>query len=253
MAVYDPRLFFSTEDRELLRLLALIVLEQEGWAGPNTTSDGTHLTQNEAHKLVSLLQEFVASKKFRESAYLTEGLFGAHPENGLLRDLYLKGRRSVGRSRAVAHIQWENLLGRIGIWPTHSRSERVWYQASATPMSMEHFLKMERRLAIAADIHPAVRDLIDRYVKYRLDYVEKVRTGSVKMEKDQVFAGPNNLLGRLKTDLNSPIGISPIKTNKIIGVMTIVMDLGSLYTTRDWSVASFLSQIAGSIPFVALD
>ena len=29
MAIYDPRLFFSKEDRELLRLLALIVLEQE--------------------------------------------------------------------------------------------------------------------------------------------------------------------------------------------------------------------------------
>ena len=253
MAIYDPLLFFSKDDRELLRLLALIVLEQEGWIGGNTARDCTSLSHQEAIELVTLLEEFVSSKKFRESAYLTESLFGGGSSHNLLRDLYLKGRRSIGRSRAVAHIQWENLLGRIGILPIHSQSESVWYRASATPMSVEHFLKMERKLAVAAEIHPAVRDLIDRYVRYRLSYVDKVRSGSIHLSKNQIFDGPNNLLGQLKNETSNPIGISPINTNKIIGVMTIVMDLGSLYTTRDWSVASFLSQIAGSVPYVALD
>ena len=110
-------------------------------AGPDTIA----LSDSEANRLLELLESFVSSRKFVEGSYLLiERLFGTGSlYDKELRDIYLSWRRKAGRSRAVATIQWENLLGRIGTWTAGRGNPNVWYRASANPMPLEHFLRME--------------------------------------------------------------------------------------------------------------
>lgn len=255
MAIYDPELFLSSSDRELLRLLAELVLQwDDPRAGSNYTRETAPLSAVESETLLRLLEGFVTSKKFVEGSYLIEKIFGGGSlYDSELRDIYLSWRRRVGKSRAVATIQWENLLGRVGIWTTDRGNPQVWYRANASPMELEYFLKMEARLASAARLHPRVKALILDFVKARLKAIEEIRFGRQKIEAGQVSDGPKSLLSHLQDNRPNPSETPPVSKSKLIGVMTIVLDFSALYTTRDWSVAGFLSTVAGALPPATLD
>lgn len=150
MAIYNPEVFLTREDRELLRLLAELLLSCEGSGPTNVARDQVPLSRQESKKLLGLLEQFITSKKFVEGSYFVEKLFSENSlYDGSLRDIYLGWRRRHGKSRAVATIQWESFLGRLGIWTPRRGNPQAWYRASASPMSIEHFLRMERRLASA--------------------------------------------------------------------------------------------------------
>ena len=255
MAIYNPELFLTDTDRELLRLLGELVLSLSNQQLSNARRDEVPLSDIEAFQLFELLEQFVSSKKFVEGAYLIEKLFGGKSlYDKDLRDIYLSGQRRVGRSRAVATIQWENLLGRIGIWTAERGNPNVWYRASANPMPADHFFRMEAKLADAAHVHPRVKILILKLVQARLSVVDAVRFGRRKLEVGAVTNEPKQLLSVLQKGRHDSIGSPPMKTSKLVAIMTIVMDLSALYTTRDWSVpTSFLSAIAGAVPPALLD
>jgi len=166
---------------------------------------------------------------------------------------YLSWRRRVGKSRAVATIQWENLLGRVGIWTTSRGNPDIWYRATANPMALDHFVRMEAKLATAAQVHPRVKNLILKLVNARLSFIEEVRFGRTKLPRRAISDPPKELLAALQNDRTSPIGPRPMKTSKLVAIMTIVMDFSALYTTRDWSVTAFLSTVAGAVPPAVLD
>jgi hypothetical protein len=251
VAIYPPDIFLTAADRELLTLLADLVLSWDSASNSNISRTEIPLSNVEASRLLELLEQFVSSKKFVEGSYLIERILGGGSlYDKDLRDIYLSWRRRAGRSRAVATIQWENLLGRIGIWTSARGNPNVWYRASARPMSLDHFMRMESKLANAADLHPRVRVLILNLVKARLSFIEEVRFGRKKLNPRSISGPPKDLLSTLKHD---KIGPPPMKTTKLAGIMTIVMDFTVLYTTRDWSVAAFLSTIAGAVPPALLD
>jgi hypothetical protein len=254
VAIYPPDIFLNDTDRELLRLLGELVLSWSNQECSNSSPGEVPLSNSEAVRLVELLEQFVSSKKFVEGSYLTEKLFGGDSlYDRDLRDIYLSGRRRVGRSRAVATIQWENLLGRIGIWTTERGNPDLWYRASAQPMPLDHFIRMEAKLANAARVHPRVVVLILKLVEARLSHIDEIRFGRRKLSSGTVSEPPKQLLSMLQRGRKDSMGVPPMKTSKLVGIMTIVMDLSVLYTTRDWSVASFLSAIAGAAPPVLLD
>ena len=254
MAIYNPALFLTDTDRELLRLIGELVLSWNSQDHSNATCDEVPLSDTEAIRLLELLEQFVTSKKFVEGSYLIERLFGPGAlYDGELRDIYLSWRRRAGKSRAVARIQWENLLGRVGIWTTSRGNPDVWYRASANPMPIDHFVRMEARLANAAQVHPRVKALILKLVNTRLSFIQDVRFGREELAPNSISEPPKELLATLRRESGSRVGVPPMKTSKLVGIMTIVMDFSAIYTTRDWSVTAFLSTIAGAVPPAVLD
>lgn len=255
MAIYDPRLFLSRDDKELLRLLGEILLANDSRAKQgNCPVEAVPLSDDEAAELLGLLESFVSSKKFVEGSYFVERLFSdASLYSGELRDIYLGWRRRFGGSRAVATIQWENLLGRIGLWTPNRENPNVWYRASASPMDFGHFLKMERKLADAARLHPRLKSLILEFVAARAAAIEEIRFGRAKLEPGQVSQSPKLLLNDCRDVGKDQVGPAPLSTTRLAGVMTIVLDFSALFTTRDWSVAGFMSTVAGALPTASLD
>lgn len=254
MAIYDPALFLTANDKELLRLLGELVLTDEGveWQS-NHESEYTPLSDREARKLLELLEEFVSTKRFIESAYFVEKLFSDSYDSIELREIYLKWRRKYGKSRAVATVQWQNFLARLGAISPFEGADRVWYRASASRMSLDHFLRMEEKLLETAGLSPRIRALVMTYLRSRAESVEQVRNRKTRMHIGQVSAKPKEIITALKCDQQSQFGHQPLKTSKIAAVITIVMDFSALYTTRDWSVTGFMSTVAGALPSAALD
>jgi len=254
MAIYDPQIFLTKDDKELLRLLSELLVDIDGSNNRNWHSANVPLSDSENENLLSLLEQFVDSKKFQEGAYFIEKLFSSESlYDKTLRDIYLFWRRRLGKSRAVAAIQWENFLGRLGLWTNQRGNPNVWYRANAEPMDIQHFLQMEQKLAQAAGLNPRVRALIMRFVTARIATLDKIRQGEAKILPGQVKSSPQDLLNLLKTEKSGKLGVQPISTSKISGILTIVMDFSTLYTTRDWSVTSVLSATAGALPSVLLD
>lgn len=253
MAIYDPSLFLTRNDKEVLQLLGELVLAQEGvtWKS-NAPENHTVMSDGEAIKLLGLLQDFIETKRFKESAYFVENVFSRTADLKILREIYLKWRKAYGRSRAVATVQWEELLLRLGATGPFASGEPVWYRASAIEMPIPHFLRMESKLTRAADLSPYVSKLILEYVSSRVDAIEDVRSRRITLTPGTVRSLPESLISSIKSRLGYR-DLAPIPTTKIAAVMTIVMDMSALYTTRDWSVTGFLSTIAGALPPAILD
>ena len=253
MAIYDPDLFFTNTDLELLRLLGdLVLCWDENAERANYPAGEVPLSPAEARQLLRLLEAFVSSRKFVEGSYLIERLFGGEAfTDPNLRDVYLGWRKRVGKSRAVATVQWENLLRRIGL-SVGAPNPPIWYRASAQPMPLDHFVKMEMKLADAAHVHPRVKALIYKLVEARKEYLTEVRFGRRKLTSGAISEAPKPLIYALRKSA-SRTGAAPMSTTKLAGIMTIVMDFSALYTTRDWSVTGFLSTIAGAVPPAILD
>lgn len=255
MAIYSPDLFLTKDDRELLRLLGSLLMSCERSAGfTNVGREEVPLSHVESEELLTLLEQFVTSKKFQEGSFFIERLFSNDSlYDGRLRDIYLSWRRRYGKSRAVATVQWENFLGRLGLWTVARDNPNVWYRASASPMTMSHFLRMERKLAVRAGLHPRVQNLILMFVSAREAALDRVRRGEATLDSGSIREAPTELLYELREASTGHLGGRPMSTSKLTGIMTIVMDFATLFTTRDWSVTSVLSATAGAVPAVLLD
>lgn len=254
MAIYDPTPFLTSTDRRLLILLSKLILDAEGVEyASNRAVDSVDLTLDESRELLELLEQFISSRRFQESAYLLETLFsGKSFESRHLRDIFLRWRKFHGKSRALATDQWEMFLSRLGIAPRRYGSA-PWYRRDAIPMPLDHFLRMERKLAAASGISPRVQELLLSYVQRQFHYLQELRHESARLQPGQISNKPNAIVSILRQNRNSRIGVPPLSTTKIAATMTIVMDLGAVYTTRDWSVAGFLSTLAGAAPHAMLD
>lgn len=254
MAIYSPEPFLTSFDKELLRLLSELVLQQEqGWTA-NHSRDHVELSDPESRLLIELLEQFLASKRAQQAAYLLEEIFsGSEGDLSGAREIFLRGRVERGRTRAVASVQWNEFLMRLGAYPSTKSERRYWHRPSADPMPLDHFLRMEARLIDAANIHPTVRSLILGYVRLNVQNLSRVLSGEETIKRGHILKKPKEVSQSLREDISSVIGVKPISVQKIAAVMTIVMDMSVLYTTRDWSVTGFMSTIAGAIPPATID
>jgi hypothetical protein len=89
MAIYPPIVSLSDDDRELLRLLAEIVLSHDEVPDRNHPIDEATLTEREGERLLQLLEQFAEHRKFIEGSHFIEKLFsGIDPDNKSLQDIY---------------------------------------------------------------------------------------------------------------------------------------------------------------------
>lgn len=98
MAIHEPEIRLTGDDRDLLRLLAeLILSSHDDRISSNYPTNSTVLSDNEARQLVLLLENFVSSRKFVEGSYLIEHVFNRDVDDHALRSLYLAWKKRHGR------------------------------------------------------------------------------------------------------------------------------------------------------------
>jgi hypothetical protein len=250
VAIYEPKLILSAADREALVLLAQLALASQGEDQGNISCDAVALSPAEARHLLELLEQFAGSRLFLEGAYFTEGLAngqGWHDDR--LREIYLSWRVRRGRTRVASTQAWREFMLRAGFY----FSENAWMwprdlkRNPLRPMTLQHFLAMERKLVSASGLHPRVASLIVSFVESAIPTLEalrerkaQVRLGSIKNFVDRfVHDLRDHIKGREKT---------PMTRRKVIAISTIVMDTAALFATRDWTAAGVLSGLAAVAP-----
>jgi hypothetical protein len=110
-------------------------------------------------------------------------------------------------------------------------------------MSFDHFLRMEKRLLATAEIHPRVANLVLDFVQRALPDLDnlrawktRIRPGSLRKLVDGFLLGLRDHLKGRERD--------PMSRQRVIAIMTVVMDTSALFATRDWTAAGVLSSLA---------
>lgn len=244
MVTYPPTPTLSTNDRRLIKLMATLLLEQiEGQSiSSNRSADEVVLTDQEAGELLELLDRLVESKQFVETATFVEGLAGANTVNDRqLREIYLSARKRKGRSRAVASYHWAEFCVRLGIV-----KGPIW-NVSATPMSLEHFYEMERRLLSAAGVAPRVIAVVMKVVIAQSSGLQRLREGKQSLSRGVVKQAIIDPFLRLRERSAQRIGSRQVSVTRVAAALTLMSDISIMFTTRDWSVAGTLSTMAGAL------
>jgi hypothetical protein len=250
MAIYEPQIALSDADREALALLAQLVLAAaDGSGGHNLGCEAAPLSLSQARRLVILLEDLFSSKRFVEGCYFVEGVSnGKGWGDPRLREIYLSSRRRLGFTRVASTYIWNEFVVRVGF----SASQNAWLWprpggARTVPMELEHFLKMERKLADTAELHPRVSALINEFLESRLPQIQRVRDHELSLPDGtmRLFAG--SFLAELKRVAEGNEE-KPISKRKLIAISTLVMDVGALFITRDWTATGTMSMIGATLP-----
>lgn len=249
MAIYHPSLFLSGADKEALVLLGQLILAEQG-EGHNMCRDWVALSPAEAERLLSLLESFSASRLFVEGSYFAEGMANGDAwTDGGLREIYLSQRRRQGRTRVMSSRVWSEFVLRAGfnnsseawMWPTNLR------RSPLRPMPLDHFLRMEVRLASAARLHPRVQALIVKFIQGTIPTLADIRERKAEVQRGSLRAFVDGFIQNL-SDHVSGREKRPMSRRQVVAVSTIVMDMAAMFSTRDWTAAGVLSSLAGLAP-----
>lgn len=250
MAIYPPSLLLTDDDREVLALLAQLVLTSEEGGGRNLLRGEIALSPHEAHRLLVLLEQFVSSKLFLEGSYFTEQLAnGEGLTNVRLKEIYLSWRSRRGRTRVASTYTWHEFTVRSGL--VTSKDAWIWPQrlnrSPVRPMLLSHFVAMERKLTNAAGLHPRVANLVMEFVESALPYVDKIREMQASVEPGTINSFVKEFINDLHDHTRGQEKL-PMSRKRVIGLSTIIMDTAALFATRDWTTAGVLSSLAAVAP-----
>jgi hypothetical protein len=235
MPVLDPELRLSAGDKQLLRLLARMVLEYETRPlRPSNAAGGVMpLTDDQADELFRLLQRYADSREFIEGSTFVE-LISEGRETDELRELYLSRRAQRGRKRVLASAHWSEFLRRLGA------GHRGGVGYGPAPLPYERFLTLENRLLRAANLNPQVIDLAIRMLRQQKGEVDEVRTGRTPLRRGSLRT---ILIGR---PLSGQSVDREITVRRAMSAIALICDFAVLFTTRDWSVVGTRSGMAAS-------
>ncbi len=241
MAIRTPEVALNASDKKLLLLLGKLLTEEASTS--NAPRDKILLSDTEAEELVQLLEKFLESRWFQESAYFVESLTRLD-EAVVAKELFLSNRQHRGRSRALASIHWEDFRRRFGkapVWNPH---------VSATAMPFEHFRKMEKRLFEAAGLSPRVVRMLLKFLDSQRKDVEGARSNQMPLEHGDVKRPILETLNPIRGDRrHADRELSPTKVSAAI---VVIADVSVLISTRDWGVAGKMSTIAGALGCLAV-
>lgn len=250
MAIYTPTLLLSQADKRALALLSQLILAADEQTSNNLRSNIIALAPSEAAELLRLLEDFSQSKLFHEGAYFTEQMStgnGLHLDR--LKRIYGNWRRRRGKTNVASSQRWTEFVVRSGfkfsknawIWPSDLRRTPV------SPMSLEHFYKMERRLAYTAGLHPRVQDLISDYLISIGPQIQEMRNEGSGLEDGTLRKFVEGFFDDLRLHF-SGAETQPMSRRRLVSLSTLVMDTGALFATRDWTATGVLSGIGAVIP-----
>jgi hypothetical protein len=248
VAIYEPENWLTDTDRELLQLLAELVTDTPFKYRGNLSPGETALSDEEAYRLVELLDELQSSRKFIEGSYFVEKItMGVNKPDSDLREIFLSWRKHYGRSRALSSGHWRNFLHRLGI-ENYASSYLVGDPfIQGKQMSYEYFREMERTLLSQRGVSQRIRAIVLTVVDTYAKDVNAARKGERKLPDGAISKLPATIIH----SLSSKAGSRSLSSSKIAGLMTAVTDMSVLFTTRDWSVAGTISTIAGGFAAVS--
>lgn len=248
MPVRPPEITLSADDRRLLELLARLIASDAGHQANYHPGREVVLSDAEAQELVLLLEQFAASPRFVDGSHFVEKLFGPpSPPHVDDREIYLKWRKRNGRSRALASTHWQEFLVRLGLSKNRGGYLVGGPIIQAQRMDLHRFLQLERALLEHSNLSPRVRALVFRLVYAQTNALEAMRNGHAVLPKGSVTRLPERVSREVYEARESSVGVKPMSTNKIAGIMTVVIDMLALFTTRDWNVVGTLSTVAGAL------
>lgn len=238
MAIYPPQPLLTSIDKELLVLLAKVVLEQNRHSyDGNVGEDHLLISDEDAAELCDLLTEYANSHAFMRAATFTEMVSdGRLSDDSKAREIYLKTRSERGRKRVLSSRQWADFRARLGLAVPA-------YSTGVVPMDSIQFVEMEVRLLRALRVHPALEKLIEDLVIRRSDIFERIERREQILSPGQIRRSVMFIVEHLRGSLG---GIH-VPKNQIVGVATLVSDVTVMFSTRDWGVAGTLSTMAGAL------
>jgi hypothetical protein len=236
--VYKPAIFLNSREKELLRVLAeLLVSQYSAPKGPtNFTSKEVVLSDAEAERLFQLLVQLMSSREFIEkSAFVAyacqEGLFS----NNRARQIFINYSRRNGYTKALTNVAWENFVERFN-GSGRGPSKLI----TAEEMSLEHFYAMEKKLFSELVPYSFLITELLIYIRRVESQIEQARHNQLRysidlMKSVSVFADCLSSGNRLFSRIN------------LSSVFIVVANTGVLFTTRDWNAAGGLSTIGGAL------
>jgi len=245
VAIYDPIPILEPRRRKLLVLLAKLLDESldDEPSHSNRPAGKIVLTDSERQELRKLLSELASDRSFVVAVTFVDGLAGrSNLTESELREIYLSERRKRGRKRALASMHWADFLARLG-----RTSGPIYSLKSTDQMSFDYFHRMEERLFQALGFSQRVTNYLLRKISNTKPAVEAARDplGEGLSPKRSLLAESRAELERLEMLLHDKISGHNVSVNRIASMTTVVSNLSVLFTTRDWSVAGFMSVIAG--------
>lgn len=249
MPIYEPSLWLSNDDREILAILAQIVITQTDDECSNLDPSHVTLSPSEASRLLLLLEEFLGSKLFVEGAYFVENLAnGEGWSDDRVREIYLSWRKRRGQSRMMSGRRWNEFTIRSGFSASQNAVMFTSVQRNPLrPMTLAHFVAMEKKLVSAAELNPRVRDLIIRFVEMQLKQVEDLQNRKIKIKQGAI----RRFVSSFRTDIaliQKGRETIPISRQRAIALSTIIADMSALFVTRDWTAAGVISTVASMAP-----
>jgi hypothetical protein len=233
MAIQDPKPRYSRQDKRLIALLAQLVVEARSIESGGNAPRGTVLLSDaESRELVDLLEQLLASGEFLEETYFIENIHRSGDPR--MQRTFEAARSRRGRAKAMGWLHYNEFQSRFWTGSGHS--------SSTQPMEFEYFMQMEERLLREIGIHPDVRALVLRLLDQHRRKIEGIRAGHDGLVPGSIRIGFERILQALKL----PTGAPPIRPERVAGAMTLVANLGCLFTSRDWSVAGTISAIGGA-------
>jgi hypothetical protein len=248
MAIYEPHLFLSPNDKETLILLGEIALSAYGERS-NICSDSIALSPREAEQLLKLLEDFASSKRFLEGAYLAEGLANDQAwSDPRLKRIYSSQRAKHGQSQIMSGQHWRELVVRAGIGTAGNTDMGYanFRRGPVRPMSQAHFLKMEAKLAASAGLNPRVQRILIEFAELAMPGLEKLRDQKISLN----YGSVRQLIGSFQADLTDHVNgteRTTLKRQRVAAVAMVVMDTAALFTTRDWTATGVLSTLAATV------
>lgn len=247
MAIYRPDLVLSETDREVLLLLGRLVIASESKSNSNFGPDDVPLSPREAQTLLELLEQFASSKLFIEGAYFCEAITNENSWcNEHVKEIYFSWRSKRGKTNVSTQEHWKEFTVRAGF----STSENAWIwparitRSPVRPMTLQHFVAMERKLAEEAGLHPRVRELIMNFINDSLPKLRDIRQHRAKIREGSIQSTVTTITKELSNHVNG-FESSPMPRRKLIALSTIIMDTGAFFATRDWTATGVLSTLAG--------
>lgn len=254
MRIRPPVLQLSAEDERLLALLDQLLSHSYPVGNcRNQDSNTVVLSDKEAAELSRHFERLLGSREFLESIYFVDQIFGrskSHRQD--LKSLFTTASKRKGRAANVlSTLKWHQFLMRLGLlrpnWPNDPQ-----------PMSFDHFLNMEQRLfkqlGLRArtceqllDVGSNGRERHEQLTKFdftsihgeRLDRAHEPATLPFHRVKERVRVFADTI----RRDVTS---------QQLAAWTTIVVDSSVMFTTRDWSVTSTISQMCGAIPLAII-
>ena len=239
MAIFEPENRYSRVDRRLIALLAELLGDVPNDDAASNRVNFAVASEDNISELIELIEDKLEDREFFAASALIDAVSAR--DRDAIRDNFLTGRTRASRKRALASKQTSDFLVRLGI---DQRGKSSWY-VPTDRMSKEHFLRMEERSLRALNLSPKVVDLAMRYVELELNEVEKVRDGERRLNAGLLRASLKATLDSLRVAKRGADYL--LDPNRLTGTLVITVNVGVLYTTRDWSVAGTLSGIAGAL------